>query len=182
MNISINVNRRGSESSCSSASSCGSNSSRSYSSSDYSDYSGSESDSSSDSDRSDCTRKKKKYGKVAAGAAVAVGAAAAGAAVVSAKKKKKKSGPKKDAEPTAGGKPSVVEGTDEAAMRLEFQKLDLDGSGNIDKKELSKIFMGYLPGSILKKIIKYADTNKDGQLSLKEYIAVRKKLGKYIKM
>ena len=60
--------------------------------------------------------------------------------------------------------------------KKEFEKLDVDKSGFITQTELFKLFLGKLTSGILKKAMKYVDTNGDGKISFQEYVVIRKQL------
>ena len=59
----------------------------------------------------------------------------------------------------------------------EFMMIDIDNSGFVDKTDLKKIFRSVVPETMLEKVIKFMDTNKDGKISLQEYTTIRKLLG-----
>merc|ERR1712086_1101298 len=59
----------------------------------------------------------------------------------------------------------------------EFKRLDADSSGHLEKSELKKLFGKWVPTSILDAAMKAADADKDGKLSMQEYVAIRQQLG-----
>jgi Ca2+-binding EF-hand superfamily protein len=64
----------------------------------------------------------------------------------------------------------------EAMYKGLFKMLDADGSGKIDKNDLSKGMMGKLPKSQLDMIIKYLDKSGDGKIDYNEFKAAIKKV------
>jgi len=64
----------------------------------------------------------------------------------------------------------------DASMKKEFDMLDVNKTGYIDKEDLQKIFMGKVSGTVLKMAIKYVDKDKDGKIGFDEYKKIRSKL------
>ena len=62
-------------------------------------------------------------------------------------------------------------------FQKEFMMIDIDNNGFVDKTDLKKIFRSVVPETMLDKVIKFIDTNKDGKISLQEYTTIRKLLG-----
>ena len=69
-------------------------------------------------------------------------------------------------------------GNNVASFKLEFETLDNNKSGFIEPKEVSRLFMGYLPEKLVKKVLDYVDTNKDGKIDFQEYTKIREQLAK----
>lgn len=70
-----------------------------------------------------------------------------------------------------------VGGTSDASLKKEFDMIDLDKSGYIDKKDIQKMFGSWVPESMVTKAISLIDTNKDGKISFEEYKIIRKQIG-----
>jgi Ca2+-binding EF-hand superfamily protein len=64
----------------------------------------------------------------------------------------------------------------EAKYKGLFKVLDSDGSGKIDKNDLSTGMMGMLPKSQVDMIIKYLDKSGDGKIDYNEFKAAIKKV------
>jgi hypothetical protein len=62
-------------------------------------------------------------------------------------------------------------------MRKEFDNLDKDKSGFIDKGDIKKL-CSFVPDSLIVKAISFVDKNKDGKLSFEEYKEVRAQVTK----
>ncbi|CAB9531283.1 Plastin-1 [Seminavis robusta] len=71
----------------------------------------------------------------------------------------------------------LPQGESYQSLRAEFDKIDVDRSGTIDEKELSRVFLGWAPRSLIRKAMAMADTNRDGKIDFDEYCAIRKQLG-----
>ena len=54
------------------------------------------------------------------------------------------------------------------AIKKEFEQLDKDNSGFIDKADLKKL-CSFIPDALLTKAISIADKNDDGKISFDEY-------------
>merc|ERR1719416_45877 len=65
---------------------------------------------------------------------------------------------------------------DDKNLRKEFDMLDVNKTGYIDKEDLNKLFMGKVSGTVLKMAIKYVDKDKDGKIGFEEYKKIRSKL------
>jgi hypothetical protein len=65
----------------------------------------------------------------------------------------------------------------DAAMRKEFDNLDKDKSGFIDKGDIKKL-CSFVPDSLIVKAISFVDKNKDGKISFEEYKEVRNQITK----
>jgi len=72
--------------------------------------------------------------------------------------------------------PATIGGDNIASFRLEFNKIDKNGSGFVEPLEIHKLFMGYIPDAMIKQVVKFMDTNKDGKIDFDEYTVIRKKL------
>ena len=72
--------------------------------------------------------------------------------------------------------PATIGGDNMASFKMEFDKIDANGSGSIDPQEIEKLFLGAVPASLIKKAVSYVDSNKDGKIDFGEYAAIRKKL------
>lgn len=72
--------------------------------------------------------------------------------------------------------PATFGGSNLASFKLEFAKLDADGSGFVEHDEVSKLFLGFLPKPLLEKVISFVDTNKDGKIDFDEYTKIRQQL------
>jgi len=64
----------------------------------------------------------------------------------------------------------------DADLRKEFDKLDVNKTGYIDKDDINKLLMGKVSGSIIKMAIKYVDKDKDGKIGFEEFKKIRAKL------
>jgi len=64
----------------------------------------------------------------------------------------------------------------DAGLRKEFDMLDVNKTGYIDKSDLQTLFMGKVSGTMLKMAIKYVDKDKDGKIGFDEYKKIRSKL------
>ena len=72
--------------------------------------------------------------------------------------------------------PATFGGSNLASFKLEFAKLDADGSGFVEPDEVSKLFLGFLPKPLLERVISFVDTNKDGKIDFDEYTKIRQQL------
>lgn len=63
----------------------------------------------------------------------------------------------------------VRERIDEAKLEDAFDQLDVDGSGYIDAKDLASILGKTGTNTYVRSLLDEADTNQDGQISLKEF-------------
>jgi Ca2+-binding EF-hand superfamily protein len=70
-----------------------------------------------------------------------------------------------------------IGGTSDAALKKEFQRIDVDRSGFIDRNDFKKLFGKFVPDSLITKAISMIDTNKDGKISFTEYKTLRKQIG-----
>lgn len=69
---------------------------------------------------------------------------------------------------------------DEAALRAAFDRLDLDGSGKIDKSELRSALLARLEGAVsdmevdlqVDEMISWADMDNDGLINYEEYARI----------
>jgi len=61
-------------------------------------------------------------------------------------------------------------------MRREFDEIDINKNGAIDKTDISKR-LAYLPMSIVDKLFAMVDTNNDGTIDFEEYQLIRTKMG-----
>lgn len=72
--------------------------------------------------------------------------------------------------------PATIGGDNMASFKMEFDKIDANGSGSIDPTEIENLFLGAVPASLIKKAVSYVDSNKDGKIDFGEYAAIRKKM------
>ena len=77
---------------------------------------------------------------------------------------------------TTNDGPATMGGDNRASYKLEFDKIDTNGSGSIDPMEIEKLFLGMVPTSLIKKAVSFVDTNRDGKIDFNEYAAIREKL------
>ena len=63
------------------------------------------------------------------------------------------------------------------SYQKEFKRLDADNSGRLEKEEVEKIFGKWIPQSIIDAAMKAVDADKDGKVSMQEYIAIRQSIG-----
>merc|ERR1712212_431373 len=73
----------------------------------------------------------------------------------------------------------VMDDETEKRLREQFAKRDDDGNGQYDVKELTEVYMATgktaeQAEQIAKNVMKRSDTNKDGKVTLDEYIAASK--------
>lgn len=69
----------------------------------------------------------------------------------------------------------VIGGMTVKRHRRNFDQFDLDGSGYLEKPEVMACFLHFFPNlrpNQMMKKLKEVDTNEDGQLSFKEYLAI----------
>lgn len=64
----------------------------------------------------------------------------------------------------------------DAEARAEFNKIDKDNSGFIDRADVKKMLHGVVPDAQVEKILGYADKDKDGKVSFDEYKSIMKKV------
>merc|ERR1712157_251887 len=67
--------------------------------------------------------------------------------------------------------------SEDAALRKEFDTLDKNKTGYIDLDDLTKLSLGKIKESVLKKAIKFLDKDGDGKISFDEYKYIRNKIG-----
>jgi len=65
---------------------------------------------------------------------------------------------------------------DDTSYQNEFQKLDANNSGQLERWELEQTFGKYLPKKIVDAAMKMADKDKDGTVSVDEYVAMRRRM------
>lgn len=70
----------------------------------------------------------------------------------------------------------------EKKLKGEFDMIDKDKSGFIDKGDLKKMLGKWIPEAYVVKAISYVDKNKDGKLSFQEYKAIRLQIDKALPM
>ena len=71
---------------------------------------------------------------------------------------------------------TTIQSASETELRREFDKLDINKSGAIDKAELT-YFRDFVPKAIIDKIYPLADTNNDGISDFDEYKSKRRAMG-----
>mmetsp|Transcript_6328 Transcript_6328/g.15743 ORF Transcript_6328/g.15743 Transcript_6328/m.15743 type:complete len:562 (-) Transcript_6328:326-2011(-) len=71
---------------------------------------------------------------------------------------------------------TTMQSASETELRREFDRLDIDKSGAIDKAELT-YFIQFVPKAIIDKIYSLADTNNDGVIDFDEYKSIRRAMG-----
>lgn len=118
--------------------------------------------------------------KIAAGIAAAVVVVGAGGyAYYRYRQKHPKHGNKTSSSAATQQQGSGV-GSDRASesdLRVEFDRLDADNNGYIEKSDLQKGLGMFVPGAALSQICNFVDRNNDGKIDFDEYKTVRAQLG-----
>ena len=71
---------------------------------------------------------------------------------------------------------TTIQSASETELRREFDRLDINKSGAIDKAEVT-YFINFVPKAIIDKIYPLADTNNDGVIDFDEYKSIRRAMG-----
>jgi len=72
---------------------------------------------------------------------------------------------------------TTLQSASETEFRREFDRLDINKSGEIDKAELTYFIKDFVPKAIIDKIYSLADTNNDGIIDFDEYKTIRRAMG-----